>query len=75
MIAAARSEPGPGGVRPGAVIRTQCADRRGSGESKHRISLGDGRPRRPSGPAVSLTEQPVRLSGKFFSPAVMLLSQ
>ncbi len=35
------------------------------------MGLGDGSPNARSGLAVSLAEQPVRLSGKFLSPAVM----
>jgi hypothetical protein len=31
MITAAGSEPGPGGLGPGAVIRTRCADSGGAG--------------------------------------------
>jgi len=74
MITAAGSGPGPGGVGPGAVIRTGCADRGGSGESEHCMGLGDGGPYARTGLAVSLTEQPVRLSGKFLSPPVRLWS-
>ena len=74
MITAAGSEPGPGGVGPGAVIRTGCADRGGGGQGEHRMGLGNGGPDARSGLAVSLAEQPVRLSGKFLSPAVMLWS-
>jgi hypothetical protein len=74
MITAAGSEPGPGGVGPGTVIRTGCADSGGSGQSKHRMGLGDGSPNARSGLAVSLVEQSVRLSGKFLSTAVMLWS-
>ena len=74
MITAAGSEPGPGSVGPGAVIRTGCADRGGGRESEHRMGLGDGGPGARSGLAVSLTEQPVRLSGKFLGTAVMLWS-
>ena len=65
MITAAGSEPGPGGVGPGAVIRTGCADRGGGGQSKHRMGLGSGGPDARGGLAVSLAEQPVRLSGEF----------
>ena len=71
MIAAAGSEPGPGGVGPGAVIRAGCADRGGGGESKHRMGLGHGGPNARSGLAVFLAEQPVRLSGKFLGAQVM----
>ena len=74
MITAAGSEPGPGGVGPGAVIRTGCADRGGGGQGKHRMGLGHGGPDARSGLAVSLAEQPVRLSGKFLGAAVMLWS-
>jgi hypothetical protein len=74
MITVAGSEPGPGGVGPGAVIRTGCADRGDGGESKHRMGLGNGGPDTRSGLAVSLAEQPVRLSGKFLGAAVMLWS-
>jgi hypothetical protein len=59
MIAAAGSEPGPGGVGPGAVIRAGCADRGSGGEGKHRVGLA---------------EQPVRLSNKFLGTAVVLRS-
>ena len=38
------------------------------------MGLGDGGPCARSGLAVSLAEQPVRLSGKLLSPAVMLWS-
>ena len=44
MITAAGSEPGPGGVGPGAVIRTGCADRGGGAQGQHRMGLGDGGP-------------------------------
>ena len=74
MITVAGSEPGPGGVGPGAVIRAGCADRGGGGEGKHRMGLGDGGPDARGGLAVALTEQPVRLSGKFPGTAVMLRS-
>ena len=74
MITAAGSEPGPGGIGPGASICTGCADGGGGGQSKHRMGLGDGSPDTRSGLAVSLAEQPVRLSGKFLSTAVMLWS-
>jgi hypothetical protein len=33
MITVAGSEPGPGGIGPGAVIRTGCADRSGGSKS------------------------------------------
>jgi hypothetical protein len=72
MITAAGTEPGLGGVGPRTVIRTGCANRGGGGgggQSKHRMGLGDGGPDIRSGLAVSLAEQPVRLSGKFLSPA------
>ena len=74
MITVAGSEPGPGGVSPGAVIRAGCADRGGGGEGKHRMGLGDGGPDARGGLAVALTEQPVRLSGKFLGTTVMLRS-
>ena len=74
MIAAAGSEPGPGGVGPGAVIRAGCADRGGGGQGQRRVGLGHGGPGTRSGLAVSLAEQPVRLSGKFLGAAVMLRS-
>ena len=74
MITAAGSEPGPGGVGPGAVIRAGRADRGGGGQSQHPIGLGNGGPDARSGLAVTLAEQPVRLSGKFLSAAVMLCS-
>ncbi len=67
MITAAGSEPGPGGVGPGAVIRTGCADHGSGGQGKHRMGLGNGSPNTRSGLAVSLAEQPVRLSGKFLA--------
>jgi hypothetical protein len=35
MITVTGAEPGPGGVGPGAVIRTRCADRGGGGQSQH----------------------------------------
>ena len=74
MITAAGSEPGPGGVGPGASICTGCADSGGGGQGEHRMGLGHGGPGTRDGLAVSLAEQPVRLSGKLLSPAVMLWS-
>jgi hypothetical protein len=74
MITSAGSETGPGGVGPGAGIRTGCADRGGGGQGKHRMGLGYGGPCARGGLAVSLAEQPVRLCGKFFGAAVMLWS-
>jgi hypothetical protein len=74
MITVAGSEPGPGGLGPGAVIRTGCAYRGGGGQSQHRMGLGNGGPGTRSGLAVSLAEQPVRLGGKFFGTPVMLWS-
>ncbi len=74
MITVAGSEPGPGGVGPGASICTGCADGGGGGQGKHRMGLGHGGPGTRNGLAVALAEQPVRLSGKFLSPAVMLWS-
>ena len=71
MITAAGSEPGPGRVGPGAVIRAGCADRGGGGQSQHRMGLGHGGPGTRRGLAVSLAGQPVRLSGKFPGAAVM----
>ena len=65
MITVAGSEPGPGGVGPGAVIRAGCADSGSGGQSKHRVGLGNCGPDGGSGLAVSLAEQFVRLSGKF----------
>ena len=65
MITAAGSEPGPGGVGPGAAIRAGCADRGGRGQGQHRMGLGHGGPGARGGLAVSLAEQPVRLSGEF----------
>jgi hypothetical protein len=65
MITAAGSEPGPGGIGPGAVIRAGCADSGGRGQGQHRMGLGHGGPGTRSGLAVSLAEQPVRLSGEF----------
>jgi hypothetical protein len=75
MITAAGSEPGPGGIGPGASIRTGCADRGGRGQSQHRMGLGSGGPGTRRGLAVSLAEQPVCLGGKFFGTAVMLRSR
>ena len=72
MITAAGSEPGPGGVDPGAVIHAGCADGGGGGQRQHRMGLGHGGPGTRSGLAISLAEQPVRLSSKLLSPAVML---
>ena len=72
MITVAGSEPGPGGAGPGAVIRAGCADRGGGGEGKHRMGLGDGGPDARGGPAVALTEPPVRLSGTFPGTPVTL---
>jgi hypothetical protein len=74
MITTAGSEPGPGGLRPGAVIRTGCADRGGGGQSEQRMGMGDGGPGARRGLAVSLAKQPVRLSGKLLRPPVMLWS-
>jgi hypothetical protein len=74
MITAAGSEPGPGGVGPGAAIRAGCADRGSGGQGKHRMGLGNRSSDTRSGLAVSLAEQPVRLGGKFLGPAVMLWS-
>jgi hypothetical protein len=74
MITTAGSEPGPGGVGPGPVIRAGCADRGGGGQGKHRMGLGDDGPDARSGLAVSLAEQPVRLGSKFLSAAVVLWS-
>ena len=64
MITAAGSEPGPGSLSPGAVIRTGCADRRCNGQGKRRVGRGNGSPGIRSGLAVSLAEQHVRLGGK-----------
>ena len=74
MITAAGSEPGPGRLSPGAGIRPGCADGGGGGQGEHRMGMGNGGPDTRSGLAVSLAEQPVRLSGKFLSLAVMLWS-
>jgi hypothetical protein len=75
MITAAGSEPGPGSVGPGPVIRTRCADRGGGGQGEHRMGLGDnGGPDARSGLAVCLAEQPVRLRSKFPGAAVILWS-
>jgi len=52
MITAAGSEPGPGGVGPGAGIRAGCADSGGGGQSQHRVGLGHGGPDARSGLAV-----------------------
>lgn len=73
MIAAAGSEPGPGGLGPGAGIRTGCADR-GGGQGQHRMGQDHGGPDTRSGLAGSLAGQPVRLSAKFPGAAVMLWS-
>jgi hypothetical protein len=75
MSTAAGLEPGPGGVGRGAVIRTGCADRGGGSVGKHGMGLGDNGPHARGGLAVSLAEQPVRLSGKFLGTAVMLRSR
>ena len=72
MITAAGAEPGPGSVGPGASICTGCADGGGGSQGEHRMGLGNGGPNARSGLAVPLAEQPVRLSGKFLSPALML---
>jgi hypothetical protein len=72
MITVTGTEPGPGGVGPGAAIRTGCADRGGGGQGKHRTGLSHGDPDARSGLAVSLAEHPVRLSGNFLGAAVML---
>jgi hypothetical protein len=74
MITAAGSEPGPGGVGPGAGIRAGCADRGSGGQSEDRVGLGNCGPDGGSGLAVSLAEQFVRLSGKFLGAPVMLWS-
>ena len=74
MITAPRSEPGPGGVHPGAVIHTGCADGGGGGQSQHRMGLGHGGPDSRGGLVVSLAEQPVRLGGQFLGAAVVLWS-
>ena len=74
MITAAGSEPGPGGIGPGAVIRAGCADRGGRGQGQHRMGLGYRGPGARSGLAVSLAEEPVRLSGEFLGAAVVLRS-
>jgi hypothetical protein len=63
MITAAGSEPGPGGVGPGAAIRAGCADRGSGGQGKHRMGLGNRSPDTRSGLAVSLAEQPVLSTG------------
>ena len=63
MITGVGSEPGPGGVGPGAGIRAGCADRSG-GQGEHRMGLGYGGPDARAGLAASLAEQSVRLSGK-----------
>ena len=70
MITVAGSEPGPGGISPGAAIRTGCADRSGGGQSQHRMGLGYGGPGTRSGLAFSLAKQPVRLSGEVLGAAV-----
>jgi hypothetical protein len=74
MITAAGSEPSPGGVGPGAAIRAGSADSGGRGQSQHRMGLGYGGPGTRSGLAISLAEQPVRLSGEFLGAAVVLRS-
>jgi hypothetical protein len=53
-ITAAGSEPGPGGVSPGAAIRAGCADSGGRGQSQHRTGPGYGGARIRGGPALSL---------------------
>jgi len=65
MITAAGSEPGPGGVGPGAVIRAGCADRGGGGQSKDGMGLGNGGSGTRSGLAVSSAKELMCLSGKF----------
>ncbi len=72
MIIVAGSESDSGGVGPGAVIRTGCADGGGGGQGKHRMGLGNSGPDTRRGLAVCLAEQPVRPSGKFPGAAVML---
>ena len=68
MITAAGSEPDPGGVGPCAAIRAGFADSGGRGQSQHRMGLGyGGGPGTRSGLAISLAEQPVRLSGAFLA--------
>ncbi len=47
------------------MIRTGRADRGSGGQGKHSMGLGNGSPDTRSSLAVSLAEQPVRLSGKF----------
>ena len=74
MITAAGSDPGPGGVGPGAAIRAGCADSGSRGQSKHRMGLGYSGPGTRRGLAISLAEQPVRLSGQFLGAAVVLRS-
>ena len=74
MITAGRSEPGPGGVGPDPGLRAGRTDRGGGGQGQHRVGLGNGGPDGGSGLAVSLAEQPVRLSGKFPGAPVMLWS-
>jgi hypothetical protein len=69
MITAAGSEAGPGGIGPGAAIRAGCADSGGRGQGQHRMGLGYGGPGTRCGLAVSLAEQPVRLSGEFLGAA------
>jgi len=56
--------------RPGAAIRAGRSDRGGGGQGQAPHGSGHGGPDARSGLAVSLAEQPVRLSGKFLSPAV-----
>ena len=74
MITAAGSEPGPGGVGPGAAIRAECADSGGRGQSQQRMGLRYGGPFTRSRLAISLAEQPVRLSGEFLGAAGVLRS-
>jgi hypothetical protein len=74
MITAAGSEPGPGGVGPSAGLRAGRTDCGGGGQGKHRVGLGYGGPGIRGGLAVSLAEQPVRLSGEFLGAAVVLWS-
>ena len=69
IITVAGSEPSPGGLGPSTAIRAKCADGGGGGQGKHRMGLSNGGPDTRSGLAVFLAERPVRLSGKFLSPA------
>jgi hypothetical protein len=59
MITVAGSEPGPGGIGPGAGIRAGCADGGGGGQGERRMGLGHGGPDARSGPG----RRPARAAG------------